>query len=432
MTSGTYMLVFRGQLVDGFTSEQAKDNLRELFKISQEKAEQLFSLSSVVVKKNLSQELAESFRQRLQQLGMLTEIQPMEQATVLETAPLTVAEDEATVAPPPVAAAPVATAEGEQRILPFEFLGQGGEYFRIWIVNILLTILTLGIYSAWAKVRNHRYFYGNTRLDGHSFEYTASPIAILKGRIVAVIFFALYLLSEQFIPLLSLLLFVVFIIALPWLVCRAMAFRNYHTRYRNIRFGFDGTYLDALKVFVLWPLAGLLTLGILIPMAIQRQKRFLVQNSRYGTQTFSPDFDVVSFYAIYLVALGILVVGGLMMLIPFIGPLFLLAAYLLAFAYITANTSNRVYNDSSLLLHGFDSRLVFTRLAFIYFTNGLMILLTLGLAIPWAKVRLARYRAECLSLKADGSLDHFIAAEDKRSSALGEEIGEVFDVDIGL
>ena len=40
------------------------------------------------------------------------------------------------------------------RKLPLEFRGNGYEYFRIWIVNILLTIMTLGIYSAWAKVRN--------------------------------------------------------------------------------------------------------------------------------------------------------------------------------------------------------------------------------------------------------------------------------------
>ncbi|MEX1058239.1 MAG: DUF898 family protein, partial [Natronospirillum sp.] len=46
--------------------------------------------------------------------------------------------------------------------IPVAFNGRGGEYFGIWIVNIALTVLTLGIYSAWAKVRNKRYFYGNT------------------------------------------------------------------------------------------------------------------------------------------------------------------------------------------------------------------------------------------------------------------------------
>ena len=67
---------------------------------------------------------------------------------------------------------------------PFTFTGTGREYFGIWIVNILLTILTLGIYSAWAKVRRTRYFYGNTRLAGASFDYHARPVQILIGRIV--------------------------------------------------------------------------------------------------------------------------------------------------------------------------------------------------------------------------------------------------------
>ena len=43
-------------------------------------------------------------------------------------------------------------------IEPFRFTGTAREYFGIWIVNILLTIVTLGIYSAWAKVRRMRYF----------------------------------------------------------------------------------------------------------------------------------------------------------------------------------------------------------------------------------------------------------------------------------
>ncbi|MFT6387486.1 MAG: hypothetical protein ACJAUP_000857 [Cellvibrionaceae bacterium] len=40
------------------------------------------------------------------------------------------------------------------------FEGKGFEYFKIWMVNILLTIVTLGLYYPWAKVRHLRYFYG--------------------------------------------------------------------------------------------------------------------------------------------------------------------------------------------------------------------------------------------------------------------------------
>src|SRR6187402_3726843 len=78
-------------------------------------------------------------------------------------------------------------------LLPFEFRATGGEYFRIWIVNLLLTIVTLGIYSAWAKVRRLRYFYGSTLLDGHSFEYHATPMAILKGRLLVFAAYVVFL-----------------------------------------------------------------------------------------------------------------------------------------------------------------------------------------------------------------------------------------------
>nr|WP_257713229.1 YjgN family protein [Vibrio neptunius] len=38
----------------------------------------------------------------------------------------------------------------------------------------------MGIYSAWAKVRTKRYFYGNTYVDNDNFEYHAVPMQILK------------------------------------------------------------------------------------------------------------------------------------------------------------------------------------------------------------------------------------------------------------
>jgi hypothetical protein len=70
------------------------------------------------------------------------------------------------------------------RRLALKFNGSAGEYFRIWIVNIALTILTLGIYGAWAKVRTRRYFYSNTLLDGQPFDYTAKPGTILMGHLI--------------------------------------------------------------------------------------------------------------------------------------------------------------------------------------------------------------------------------------------------------
>ena len=40
-------------------------------------------------------------------------------------------------------------ADVSEELLPFSFTGRAGEYFRIWIVSLCLSLLTLGIYSAW-------------------------------------------------------------------------------------------------------------------------------------------------------------------------------------------------------------------------------------------------------------------------------------------
>ncbi len=80
---------------------------------------------------------------------------------------------------------PVAHTNTTSTTISFHFTGKASEYFKIWIVNGLLTVLTLGIYSAWAKVRTNRYIYGNIYLDNEPFAYTAVPVNILKGRLLA-------------------------------------------------------------------------------------------------------------------------------------------------------------------------------------------------------------------------------------------------------
>ena len=60
----------------------------------------------------------------------------------------------------------------------FVFSGTGKEYFRIWIVNLCLTIATAGIYSAWAKVRRLQYFHRSTALAGAVFDFHGDPKAI--------------------------------------------------------------------------------------------------------------------------------------------------------------------------------------------------------------------------------------------------------------
>src|SRR5687767_12457304 len=78
------------------------------------------------------------------------------------------------------------------RTYAFQFTGSEREYFRIWVVNLLLSLATLGMYSAWAKVRRLQYFDRNTVLAGASFDFHGDPKTILRGRLLAVTLLASY------------------------------------------------------------------------------------------------------------------------------------------------------------------------------------------------------------------------------------------------
>lgn len=324
-----------------------------------------------------------------------------------------------------------------RRALAFEFTGNGFEFFRIWIVNIVLVIVTLGIYSAWAKVRTQRYFHGNTRLDGASFEYLAEPLQILKGRLVAFALLLLYVLADQFMPLLAAVLMLLFSAALPWIMVRGLAFRNHCSAWRGVRFGFDGRLGEAYKVFLLWPLLGVLSVGLLLPYAIYRQQRFIIGNSRYGTASFTFGARAGGFYRIAFAAVGVGLGGGAAaflagMALPALGPLTLIATYLAIFALASVMTTNLRYNSTALGAHALQARYELGSYAALMITNTLGLILTLGLFYPWARVRSARYAAGHIGVAAAGSLGDFAAGQRDEVSALGGEIADVFDVDLGL
>jgi uncharacterized membrane protein YjgN (DUF898 family) len=65
--------------------------------------------------------------------------------------------------------------------LRIKFSGSGSEYFRIWIVNLLLSVLTLGLYLPFAKARRLRYFYANTWIDGQALSFHGDPWRMFRG-----------------------------------------------------------------------------------------------------------------------------------------------------------------------------------------------------------------------------------------------------------
>jgi uncharacterized membrane protein YjgN (DUF898 family) len=333
------------------------------------------------------------------------------------------------------------------KTLPFSFTGKGGEYFKIWIVNIFLTILTLGIYSAWAKVRTQRWFYAHTQVDGQAFTYLAEPKQILKGHLIALVAFVIYALSSQFLPLLGFALLVVLLIAMPWLVVASLRFNARMSAYRGIRFDFTGGVSESYKVHLLWPLLLVPTLGLILPYLDYRRAKFALNHSHYGNTPVRFEGDLKSFQKVYLKLLAwllvLLVLGAVVYMLIKTEPLWLIAAASVALivfygfmffagSYLTAHLSNLMYNNTRMGPVHFESRLQTGRLSWLFFSNLFLMAITLGLFYPWARVRLARYKAAQLSLHTSESLDVFAGGQHLTSGTKGAELADAFDFGAGI
>src|SRR5437867_1956442 len=143
------------------------------------------------------------------------------------------------------------------------FTGSGAEYFGIWIVNLLLTIVTLGIYSAWAKVRRLQYFYRHTEMAGSSFDFHGSPGRILIGRVIALAMLIAYTYSVRLPSPLTFAVLAAMAIVMPWLLRNSFRFRLYNTSWRGTLFHFRGTVARAYRVFLLNGFLTVITLYVM-------------------------------------------------------------------------------------------------------------------------------------------------------------------------
>jgi len=378
-----------------------------------------------------------------------------------------------------------------------DFTGKGTEYFKIWIVNILLTIITLGLYLPWAKVRTRRYFHANTHLDQNSFDYHATGKQLFISYIISVVLLAIYVTLSRSNPILSAVFAGVLVIASPWIIWRSIKFKLGMISYRNVRFGFNGKLSGSYLSFLAYPIGlilgfalviGILVtlfqsiLGGLLPILItlivisaypaffallnKVTNNYVINDASFGQSNFSTKLKFKPFFFIILKGVGLglfITIGALAALsllayliigpeqltslpgqvmnmeqsaqpsgfilasIGLIYPLFLvvgvyIASYLKTYnrAYIFSNTRF----DETATLH---SSMNINELFRIYITNILLMIVTLGLAYPWAKIRSYRYLTETIAINAPNGFAGYVS-QTNNEGAIGEELGEAFDI----
>jgi uncharacterized membrane protein YjgN (DUF898 family) len=375
-------------------------------------------------------------------------------------------------APPP--------APAPQR-LPVEFTATGGEYFRIWVVNLLLTVVTLGIYSAWAKVRKTRYFWSNTRLGGSAFQYHGNPAAILRGRLLVGALLVAYSVAGRISIRAGVAAAVALGLLAPWLFVKAMRFKLSNTSWRGVRFGFQSSAGAAYRALggavVLWlwvtvaatrvvpsepssmaPL--LLAYGVIFgvtPWLHARVKRYQHGATTFGALRFEMDGCVGALYGAYaktlLLAVPSFVVlvagmGGVMFatgggkgmggraqlygMMAVVYVVFLLG-YAVAGAFLVARADRAIWSRTRGGPLRFSTSIATWPLMRVWLGNGVLTVLTLGLYWPFAAVNIARYRVACLTVEAAAPLDAIAAgAFVVEPSATGDGAVDLLGWDVGL
>jgi uncharacterized membrane protein YjgN (DUF898 family) len=146
--------------------------------------------------------------------------------------------------------------------LPIEFTGTGSEYFRIWIVNLLLILVTLTLYTPWARARKLRYFHGNTLVDGHPLAFHGDPKRMFRGYLLVGAMVVVYSVAGQFSPTAGLIAFLILAAVWPALLKSSLQFRLANTSWRGLRFRFTGSVRGAYEAMLPLLVPGAIFLGL--------------------------------------------------------------------------------------------------------------------------------------------------------------------------
>jgi len=369
-----------------------------------------------------------------------------------------------------------------------EFTGSGSEYFRIWIVNLLLLLLTLGLYLPWAKARKLRYFYGNTLVDGDPLDFLGEPKKMFRGLLIAGLFLGLYSKALD----VSLVAWTVATVALlavwPALFRASMQFRLANTSWRGLRFRFTGDMPGAYQsvglalALVLVPFGlirwflipdqpkavpnvqaigtayalTLLLIVVFMPYLFWRIKHYQHNHYSFGSERAELRIGPKSIYAVIAKTVGLMIlvvvvmstITGVMAFsmgrgqvgAGFAATLFLQVVLgfvlfnVLIRCYWTVAVQNLIWSRTGNNRLRFISRLSFKSYFRLQLRNYALIVLTLGLYWPFAVIASKRMVLESMTLRTRGlSLDALSSqAAHGHEDAAGDAAVDLFGMDVGL
>ena len=175
----------------------------------------------------------------------------------------------------------------------FSFHGTGGAFFAIVLKNMVLTILTLGIYAPWAKTARRQFLWQNTEVAGHRLRYHGTGRELLIGYIKVALGYALFLgvplalsklVSQTVGTIAQFALLLVIMPLVPFAIWGSRRYLLSRTSWRGIRLHLEGPAGPYVKVFFVGYLLTVVTLGIYAPIWLNQMHRISVDATAVGTR----------------------------------------------------------------------------------------------------------------------------------------------------
>lgn len=305
----------------------------------------------------------------------------------------------------------------------FEFKASGGDYVFLFLKHIFLTLLTFGVYFAWAKSERRAFIWQGLSFHGQAFRYTGTGLELFKGYLIALVAYLLFVgvpaLVSESNPELGGLIQIVFVLLffalVPFVIYRSRNFLYNRTVWRGIRFGLAPDAKPFAKQFYIGTLLTVLTFGLYYPVQANRLHAIQLNRTHFGNMPFR--YDGADF-----VVWKMAVKGYLLSLLTF-------GLYYFWYrAALERYQAEHTYIGPDAVLH---SDLTGGKLFELFLINTFGLTLTLGLAFPW--ILMHSFRELARRYEVVGSIDFAsVLQRDEAEDAASDSIADVFDLDFGL
>ena len=307
-----------------------------------------------------------------------------------------------------------------------KFNGSGGALFGILIVNFLLTVITLGFYYPWAKARRLKYLYAETELDNSRFTFHGTGAEMFKGFLKAIgiiiVVYGVFILSvlsgSVAITIVGFLFFFAAIMLIgPLAIHGSMRYKMSRTSWRSIHFGYRGDRKTLVILYLKGIFLSIITLYIYLSWFICDLRKYIIENIRFGSISFK-------YYG----------KGGDLFVINLKG-FFLTIITFGIYGLWWARDMMRFYIDNIRIVKNEKEYFIkfngsVSDIFILFLVNYLLVIFTLGIAIPWIMVRNINFLYENSAIDGEFDTSNIQQTEEDYKDATGDDMMDMLDLNI--